>query len=139
VRDFFETGKALTNSVSLGGGGDRSSYYLSLNTLNSDGVMPTGIDNYNRYNIRFNGSTQLANKIKSSFSATYSKINSRQVAGGQNNNSVYDNVLQTPRNIVLTDLKDLNNPYNSMGGFFDADGNEQFGYYGAYTQNPYYV
>jgi TonB-linked SusC/RagA family outer membrane protein len=139
VRDFFETGKALTNSVSLGGGGDRSTYYLSLNTLNSDGVMPTAIDNYNRYNIRFNGSTQLANKIKSSFSATYSKINSRQVAGGQNNNSVYDNVLQTPRNISLTDLKNLNNPYNSMGGFFDADGNEQFGYYGAYTQNPYYV
>jgi TonB-dependent SusC/RagA subfamily outer membrane receptor len=31
VRDFFETGKSLTNSVSIGGGGDRSTYYLSLN------------------------------------------------------------------------------------------------------------
>ena len=139
VRDFFETGKAYTNSISLGGGNAGSSYYLSLNALNSGGIMPGNYDTYNRYNIRFNGATQLSNKIKSSFSATYSKVSSNLVAGGQNDNSVYDNVLQTPRNISITDLKDLNNPYNSMGGFFDANGNELFGYYGAYTYNPYYV
>ena len=139
VRDFFETGKAYTNSVSLGSGNEKASYYLSLNALNSNGIMPDDYDNYKRYSVRFNGATQLSNKIKSSFSANYTKINSNLIAGGQNDNSVFDNILQTPRNIPVTELKDLSNPYNSMGGFFDASGNEQFGYYGAYTNNPYFV
>jgi TonB-linked SusC/RagA family outer membrane protein len=139
VRDFFETGKALNNNISFSGGGDRSSYFLSLNALNSDGIMPTNRDKYNRYSIRFNGTTQLANKISSSLSVNYSRINSDQVGGGQGAGSVYNNVLQTPRNIPLNELKDLNNPYNSMGGRFDPSGNELFGYYGAYTVNPYYL
>ncbi|RYZ30014.1 MAG: SusC/RagA family TonB-linked outer membrane protein, partial [Chitinophagaceae bacterium] len=139
VRDFFESGRSYNNSVSLGSGTEKASYYLSLNALNSDGIMPGNHDNYNRYSVRFNGSTQLSNKIRSSFSANYTKINSNLTAGGQNDNSVYDNVLQTPRSIPLTELKDLSNPYNSMGGIFDANGNELYGYYGAYTLNPYYV
>ncbi len=139
VKDFFETGAAFNNSVSLSGGSDKSSYYLSLNSLNSNGIMPTDRDDYNRYSVRFNGSTQLANKISSSISVNYSRINSNLVGGGQGGGSVYNNVLQTPRNIPLTEFKDLNNPYNSMGGFFDAEGNELFGYYGAYTVNPYYI
>ena len=139
VRDFFETGKTFTNSLSFSGSGERSTFFLSLNSLNSNGVMPTNRDNYNRYNIRFNGTTQLANKISATISATYSKIGSDQVGGGQGGGSVYNNVLQTPRNIPLTELKDLSNPYNSMGGMFDANGNEVFGYYGAYTVNPYYL
>jgi len=139
VRDFFERGKAFTNSISLGGGSDRASYYLSLNALNSNGIMPGDYDNYKRYSVRFNGSTQLSNKIRSSFSANYTKINSRLVAGGQNANSVFDDVIQTPRSIPLPELKDLTNPYYSVGGFFDANGNELFGYYGAYTNNPYFT
>ena len=139
VRDFFETGVAFNNNLSFSGGSEKSTYFLSLNALNSDGIMPTNSDKYNRYNIRFNGSTQLANKISSSISINYSRINSNMIGGGQGGGSVYNNVLQTPRNIPLTDLKDLNNPYNSIGGHFDAQGNELFGYYGAYTINPYYL
>lgn len=139
VRDFFETGTALNNNLSFSGGSEKSTYYLSLNSLNSNGIMPTDRDKYNRYSVRFNGSTQLANKLSTTISVNYSRINSNLVSGGQSDGSVYDNVLQTPRNIPLTELKDLRNPYNSFGGFFDAEGNELYGYYGAYTVNPYYV
>ena len=139
VRDFFQTGVAYNNNLSFSGSSDRSTYFLSLNALNSDGIYPTNRDKYNRYNVRFNGSTQLANKISTSISLNYSRINSNQVGGGQGAGSVYNNVLQTPRNIPLSELKDLKNPYNSIGGQFDANGNEVFGYYGAYTVNPYYL
>ncbi len=139
VRDFFETGVAFNNNLSFSGGNEKSTYYLSLNSLNSNGIMPTDRDKYNRYSVRFNGSTQLANKITSSISVNYSRVNSNLVGGGQGGGSVYNNVLQTPRNIPLTDMKDLNNPYYSIGGVYDANGNEAFGYYGAYTINPYYI
>ncbi len=140
VKDFFEMGKAWNNNVSLAGGNEKSTYYLSLNALNSNGVMPSNVDRYNKYGVRFNGSTELSNKFSTSIGVNYSKINSNMIQGGQGDGSVYDNVLQTPRDIPLQDMGDLNNPYYSYGDVLqDADGNPQYGYYGAYTNSPYWV
>ncbi len=139
VKDFFETGIVYTNNLSLSGATDAASYYLSINSTNSDGIMPGNYDKYNKYSIRFNGSSQFTEKISSSVSVNYTKIKSDNIQGGQADGSVYDNVIQMPRNIPLTNLSDLNNPYYSFGGFYDESGNETYGYYGAYTINPYYV
>jgi len=139
VKNFFETGAAFNNNVSLSGAGEKTTYYLSLTSLNSDGVMPGNHDKYNKYGVRFNGSAQLTNKVTTSISINYNKINSDLVQGGQGEGSVYDNVIQTPRDIPLDKMGDLNNPYYSMGGLFDADGIERYGYYGAYTISPYYI
>jgi len=139
VKNFFETGAMFNNNVSLSGAGEKTTYYLSLNSLNSDGVMPGNYDKYNKYGVRFNGSAELSNKISTSISVNYSKVNSNLVQGGQGEGSVYDNVIQTPRDIPLDKMGDLNNPYYSMGGIFDENGTEQYGYYGAYTISPYYI
>ena len=139
VKNFFETGATYNNTVSLSGAGDKTTYYLSLSSLNSDGVMPGNNDKYNKYGVRFNGSAQLTNKLYTSISVNYNKINSDLVQGGQGNGSVYDNVIQTPRDIPLDKMGDLSNPYNSMGGIFDPNGTEQYGYYGAYTISPYFI
>ncbi|MGN7719365.1 SusC/RagA family TonB-linked outer membrane protein [Chitinophaga sp. 22620] len=140
VKKFFEMGKAWNNNVSLSGGNEKSTYYLSLNSLNSDGVMPGNYDKYNKYGVRFNGSTELSNKFSTSIGVNYTKINSNMIQGGQGDGSVYDNVLQTPRDIPLQDMGDLKNPYYSYGDVLqDADGNPQYGYYGAYTNQPYWV
>lgn len=138
VRDFFETGIAFNNNISFSGSNEKSSYFLSFNTLNADGIIPTNRDNYDKYSLRFNGASQLTNKISSTIAVNYIRINSDVVGGGFGGGSVYRSVNETPRNIPLTDLQDLTNPYNSMGGIFDASGNELYGYYGAYTVNPYF-
>lgn len=139
VKDFFELGTTLSNNLSLGGASEKSSYYLSLSSVNSDGVMPDNYDKFSKYGVRFNGSTQLTNKISSALSLNYSKINSNNIQGGQGDGSVYDNVIQTPRDIPLDKIGDLSNPFYSYGGLFDPEGNELYGYYGAYTKSPYYV
>lgn len=139
VKKFFELGKSMNNNVALSGASDKSTYYLSLNALNSNGVMPGNADKYNKYSVRFNGSTELSNKFTTNVNINYSKINSSMIQGGQGAGSVYDNVLQTARDIPLDKMGDLSNPYYSFGGFTDADGNELFGYYGAYTTNPYFI
>jgi len=141
VRNFFKTGFATDNNVSFSGGTDRSTFYLALNTLNSDGIFPGAQDVYNKYGVRFNGKTDFSDKFSAGISFNYNKINARQVAGGQNDNSVFDNVLQTPRDIPLDKLGDLNNKYNGFG-YTDANGvlhADQYGYYGSYTLNPYYI
>ncbi|MET6999621.1 SusC/RagA family TonB-linked outer membrane protein [Chitinophaga defluvii] len=139
IKNFFELGKAINNNLSLSGAGEKTSYYLSLNSLNSDGIMPGGYDNYNKYGVRFNGTAQLSNKFYTSIGVNYTKINSNMIQGGQDGGSVYNTVLQTPRDIPLDKMGDLSNPYYSMGGFYDEEGNEGYGYYNAYVKSPYYI
>lgn len=139
VKDFFKLGKAADNNIALSGGGDKTTYYLSLNSLNSDGVMPGDQDTYNRYGVRFNGSAELSNKFYTSISINYNKIKSNMIQGGQSNNSVFNNVLQTPRDIPLDKMGDLSNPYYSFGSQFNQRQQETYGYYGAYTISPYFL
>lgn len=135
IRDFFGTGFATDNNLGFSGGGEKSTFYLGLNSLNSNGAFPGNKDTFNKYNVRFNGTTELGDKFTAGVSFNYSQINSNQVAGGQASGSVFDNVLQTPRDIPLTQLKDLNNKYNGFGNNVAGT----YGYYGAYSMNPYWV
>jgi TonB-linked SusC/RagA family outer membrane protein len=141
IRNFFKTGFSTDNNLSFSGGGEKTTFYLGLNSLNSDGIYPGDKDVFDRYNVRFNGNAEFSNKFNAGISFNYSKITSNQVAGGQSGGSVYDNVLQTPRDIPLEDLQDLDNKYYGYG-IVTADGirhDDLYGYYGAYTINPYYV
>jgi TonB-linked SusC/RagA family outer membrane protein len=126
VREFFDYGKTFTNSISLGGGNEKSNYILSASHVNQTGVTP-GTE-YDRTSVKVGGETKLTNKITSSASVTYTHSGGRLAATGQGDNSVYDAVLQTPRDISLLELKDLNNKFNTING-----------YYGAYTVNPWQV
>lgn len=137
IRDFFNTGKTFENYLSLAGGDERSNFFISLNALNNTGVVPNTF--YDKYSIRFNGTTQLSNKFYSSVSLNYLNISQRVEASGQAEGSVVDNLYQTPRDIPVWELKDYkNNPYYSVG-YIDEDGVARYGYYGAYTSNPYWL
>lgn len=140
VRNFFNTGFATDNNLSFSGGTEKSTFYLSLNSLNSNGIFPGAQDVYNKYGVRFNGKTDFSDKFSAGVSFNYNKIDSRQIAGGQNDNSVFDNVLQTPRDIPLDKLGDLTNPYYGFG-YTGPDGifQNKYGYYGSYTLNPYFI
>ncbi|THU31539.1 SusC/RagA family TonB-linked outer membrane protein [Niastella caeni] len=138
VRKFFELGRMINNTVSFAGSGEKTTFYLSLNSLNSDGIMPYNKDKYNRYNARFNGTAQLNNKFSAGIGLSYSRINSNLVQGGQGPGSVYDNLLQTPRDIPIDKMEDLNNPYNGYG-FLNERGEQVYGFYGGYTVSPYFL
>ncbi|OQP48961.1 SusC/RagA family TonB-linked outer membrane protein [Niastella yeongjuensis] len=138
IRDFFELGKGISNTVSFAGSGEKTTFYLSLNSLNSDGIMPTNKDKYDRYNVRFNGNANFTNSFSASVSINYSRINSNLVQGGQGPGSVFDNVLQTPRDIPLDKMDDMNNPYYGYG-FLNDRGEQVYGNYAAYTISPYWL
>ncbi|RYD80512.1 MAG: SusC/RagA family TonB-linked outer membrane protein [Sphingobacteriales bacterium] len=126
VKEFFDIGSTITNTLSLSGGTDKATYYTSFSSLNNKGVIPTTY--YNRHSFKFSGQTELSNKFSSSASINYIKTGANVSTQGQNF-SAYDQVLQTPRDIPLLELKDYNNnKFNTLEG-----------YYGAYTLNPYYI
>ncbi len=132
---FFQHGKDLNNFVSVAGGNETSTYYLSLNALNSNGIVPNTF--YNKYSVRFNGTTQLSNNFYSSINVNYLNTYSRAEASGQSNGGVMQSLLQIPTDIPVSELKNLNNKFYSMN-FIDTSGVSRYGYFNAYAKNPYW-
>ena len=127
VKEFFETGKTFTNSLALQGGNENSNYYVSYSNVDADGIMPTDVDAYKRHTISVRGGAELSDKVRSSASLNYARSNFSFVPTGQGA-TVYNYVLQTPRDIPLLELEDINNPFNDLEG-----------YYSEFTNNPWYV
>lgn len=132
VRDYFNTGVTYNNTLGITGGNEKTTFYLSLNAVKGKGIVPN-TDN-SKYNVRYNGSTQLSNNFTATYSANYTNNNYLLPAGGQNNGSVTSALVQTARDIPIIDGKDLNDPFNSYN---DVTG--KYGFYGAYALNPYFV
>jgi TonB-linked SusC/RagA family outer membrane protein len=136
VRDFFERGQTLENNVSLGGSNEKASYYLSLNALNNRGVVPYNF--FNKYSVRLNSTLNVTDKIYASSNINYVNTYSRVEQSGQGDEGVLSNIYQQPRDIPIRELRDLSDPFNAYGTR-DTAGVEHYGYYGAYTDNPYFM
>ncbi len=138
IKSFFNHGKDLNNFVSVSGGTETSTYYLSLSSVNSTGLVPNTF--YNKYSVRFNGTTQLSNNFYSGINLNYINTYSRAENSGQGTGSVVDALYEVARDIPIWELKNYNDPshFYSMQ-YYDKDGIERYGYYGAYYKNPYWV
>ena len=127
VKDFWDVGTTFNNHISLSNASKESSYYASYGNVNSDGIMPTNADSYNRNTLSLRASTNLLDKMTASGSFNFVSKKNRFVPTGQDQ-SVYDNVVQTPRDISIIDHKDYNSTFNNLEN-----------YYSGYTLNPYYT
>lgn len=69
VKDFFETGLAMTNNVALTGGNDKAAFRLSYTNLDQRGTQPNSF--LDRNTVNFNGSSQLSDRFSSSVGLNY--------------------------------------------------------------------
>jgi TonB-linked SusC/RagA family outer membrane protein len=86
IKDFFQTGLNLTNSISISGGNDKTTAYFSYSNVSASGVLPT--NRYNKNNFSFNQSTKLFNdKVTISSNVMFSSevSHNRPGAGYYNN------------------------------------------------------
>ncbi|NVN93731.1 MAG: SusC/RagA family TonB-linked outer membrane protein [Bacteroidetes bacterium] len=127
VRDFFDVGTSFDNSISIANSSEKSSYFFSYSNINADGIFPTDADSYKRNTLSLRGTAKLDNNFTSSGSISYVKKKSKFVPTGQDQ-SVYDNIMQTPRDISIVDQEDYNNKWYNLDN-----------YYNGYAANPYYV
>lgn len=134
IKDFFTTGFAADNNLGISSGNDNNSFYLGLNSLNSNGIYPGSSDTYDKYGIRFNGKTKLADNFTASINFNYNKIQANTPSGGENANGIWGSLMQTPRDIPINKMGDLNNKYNGYDPITNT-----YGFYGAFTINPYWI
>ena len=82
VKDFFQTGYNLVNSLSVSGGTARTTAYFSYANTTAKGIVPT--NTYQKNNLTFKQSTKVANDkvtISSNVMLTDEKTHNRPPAG----------------------------------------------------------
>ena len=126
VKEFFDVGHNFTNSVAISGATSQTSYYFSYAHTYWDGIFPTKSDSYKSHNLSFRGSQKLNAKFELSSSVNYLRKENRSVPTGQGEQSVYNQIMQTPRDISLQELSDIDTVWNTPDN-----------YYSLYTVNPY--
>jgi len=119
IRDFFDTGFMYTNNISFNGGSEdgKSNFYVSLMQVNEDGIIPHSSDTDKQYKF----SARASHKVKDltfRFSANYVSQKTQAVTTGQKGSSMYNAIMQTPRDISFKNLEDLNDPFNLPGNYF---------------------
>ena len=57
--EMFETGRTIDNALSISGGNERTTFYMSMSELNQDGFIVGNQDLYERYTARLAGSHTL--------------------------------------------------------------------------------
>lgn len=107
VRDFYETGLTLVNSISIGGGSDKGSFRLSYSNLNQNFILPNS--QLKRNNIGFNGNRYLnkSRSINVVVSANYSDnyAQARPGTGFSGNNPTQLFTMYGQRQLEIEKLK----------------------------------
>lgn len=128
VKDFFDTGLRYNNSVSFNGATDQSNFFVSLSQIHDDGIIPTDADSYTKYTFSGRASHKIKN-VTLSASMNYAYQKNSFVSTGQKAGSMYNCIMQTPRDISIAEMKDLSNPFNTPGYYYTPYG----------VTNPYYI
>ncbi len=129
MRDFYETGMEYNNSISISGGGQSTSFMLSFGNVTSNGIIPTDADVFKRNIFSFRGDTKYK-KFTASYDVNYVKKHITAISSGQGSDgaSMFQEIVQMPVDIPLSQLKDYNSMYHNVDNFYTF-----------YAQNPYWV
>ena len=129
IRDFYNTGLELNNTIAVSGGSDKTTFYFSYGNVSSDGVIPTKSDYLARNNLSLRTNSKFQNfSINTSFNYVNRKVN--QPATGQGStagSTIFQDILQIPVDLPIHDFRDYTNK------FFDVNS-----YFTPYAENPYY-
>jgi len=124
---FNNSAKRQNHELSVSGGTDRSTFYLSFGQLNQDGIVATPISQYKRTSIRLNSEHKIAKWLKFGQNLGYSHDKS---IGLGNTNSEFGGPLSSAINLdpitpaIITDPAVASAaPYTNKGIVRDANGN----------------
>lgn len=127
VRDFFNTGTTITNSVSITGGSDKGGVRLSYTDQRQKGMVPN--TDQDKSTVALNGNVDLTDKFNISATANYVKTQSDNLPGyGYSAQNVMQQFIWFGRQVDIAELK---NYQNSDGSKYSWNYN--------YHNNPYFT
>ncbi len=123
--DFFQTGVTFNNSLSMSGGNDKASFYLSASDLSDKGVVPN--NKIRRNTFKISGQAKLSDKFTISGSANYMINGGDRIQQGSNTSGVMLGLMRTPPT------------FNNAAGYELPDGSQRNYRHGGGYDNPYWT
>ncbi|MFD2571201.1 SusC/RagA family TonB-linked outer membrane protein [Spirosoma soli] len=120
VNEFFQTGRTLTNNVSVTGASDKGDFRLSFTDLNQTGILPN--TDYKRRTVALNAGWNLSKKLSIRATGNYVKDGSHN----RTNWGLY--FIWFGRQVDMESLK----TYQKPGSIYQNNWNDN------YWTNPYY-
>jgi TonB-linked SusC/RagA family outer membrane protein len=117
----FDTGLSTNNQMSIQGGDETSTFYLSVENQRIKGIVPH--DESERTGVRLSASKDY-NRLTSGFTISYTQANYDRTTG-----DFYSEILNQPANLPLNTLRDW-----KTNEFANPNG-----YYNDYLNNPYFI
>ena len=125
---FNNSAQRYLHEISLSGGNERSTYYISAGIQNQEGIVATDISNYQKFNVRINSTHKLSNIF--TFGQTLGYTYQKSMGLG-NTNSEFGGPLSSAINLDPITPLAVTNPasqpnatiYNNASIIRDANGN----------------
>ncbi|RPD50282.1 SusC/RagA family TonB-linked outer membrane protein [Hymenobacter sediminis] len=108
IKDFYRTGRILTNGINIQGGNPDQNVSLNINNTDQKGITETSY--LKRTNVQLAGNVKLINKLKAGGSVNFIQTNQQGPLQG-NSGSVFGALANVPRSYDLQ-----NNPYVTADG-----------------------
>src|SRR5260221_12687208 len=80
MKAFFTTGRSFTNTISVGGRNEKSSYFFSYSNLDQKGTVPT--TDYKRNALFAKFGNKITDQITTTFQLTYTLSNTHSIPEG---------------------------------------------------------
>ncbi|MBX2898508.1 MAG: SusC/RagA family TonB-linked outer membrane protein [Cyclobacteriaceae bacterium] len=131
IKNFFKTGRTLTNNVALVGANDKGDFRLSYTNLDQTGIVPN--TDLRRNTISFGGGYHLSPKFTARAFVSYIKSESdnRPSISYGTENIMYLFNCWLPRSVKVSDLQNYWMP--------GLEGRRQYNFNYNYHDNPYFT
>ncbi len=120
VKDFFQTGAELVNTLAFTGGSEKYNFRFSYTNNHATGIVPNELLKKNNFDLRV--TSHLTDKLSVDAKATY-LIQTADHRPEMGTEGLMAYVYNIPRNIDINDLKDYQNPDYSVRTYTTSGGN----------------
>ncbi len=123
--DFFQTGVTYTNSISMSGGGETTTYFLSLSNEKQNGIVPN--NSLSKTTVKLSGETRLTKWLTSNATLSFMNTRGDRIQQGSNVSGVMLGLVRTPPT------------FNNAAGYMFSDGRQRTYRGGGGYDNPYWT
>lgn len=136
VKDFYETGIAQSNNISLSAGSDTANFRMSVGNSNEKGMVP--FTDFKKISVSLNGNIKLGERLNSGATVLYFNDKSNNLPnGGYNEGNAQLQFIWSGRNVNFPDLRNWRsfplNPAGSLTAGTPLNWNNNF------ENNPYWL
>jgi TonB-linked SusC/RagA family outer membrane protein len=138
IEDFFERGDYFIHTLSLHGGGERSTNYFSYTYKDNTGITPNnGLESHN---VHYRGTVKLGSEtspmadmfsLDSKVTFLTQEVFGRQSQGAKVENNATYQLFRMPRSTILSTLEDVWDEENNAQRTYNSNA--------SYPNNPYWV